>query len=174
MGNAKKKSGAAATVLTIIVAIVLVVLQQKQHITNNAQSPPSGGSGASAPAGAPTAGSATGARAVIQAYEAEQSDVLVEFDAVVTKLLSDDKEGDAHQRFIVRLPAEAGFDRTLLISHNIDLAPRVPVREGDSVRIRGEYEWSQQGGVIHWTHHNPNRNPRHPGGWIEHNGNRYE
>jgi hypothetical protein len=60
----------------------------------------------------------------------------------------------------------------VLVAHDTKLAPRVPLQEGDFVRIRGEYIWNQKGGVIHWTHHSPNG--RHEPGWIEFNGNRYE
>lgn len=170
MPSRKKSSGVAATVLTVLVATVLVVLQQIQSHPKQGQNPPGG------PAPATTTSQTDrsvdqGVRAVLDAYAHERSDVHVEIEAVVTKLLPDDDEDDAHQRFIVRLE---GFDHTILISHNIDLAPRVPVGAGDRVRIKGEYEWTEQGGVIHWTHHNPNRNPRHPGGWIEHEGTRYE
>jgi hypothetical protein len=87
----------------------------------------------------------------------------------VIRVLADDNEGSRHQRFIVRL----GSGRTILIAHNIDLAPRVPSLEtGDAIRFYGEYEWNQKGGVVHWTHHDPQN--RHTGGWIEHNGKRYE
>ena len=87
----------------------------------------------------------------------------------VTRVLSDDNDGSRHQRFIV----EVSPGRTVLIAHNIDLAPRVQsIRAGDTVSFHGEYEWNDRGGVIHWTHHDPRGS--HPGGWIEHNGRRYE
>jgi len=69
-------------------------------------------------------------------------------------------EGDRHQRFILRLSS----GQTLLIVHNLDLAPRAPVERGSRATVRGEYEWNEQGGVIHWTHHDPDG--RRPGGWI--------
>ncbi|MGK7909984.1 MAG: DUF3465 domain-containing protein [Synechococcus sp.] len=48
------------------------------------------------------------------------------------------------------------FGLTVLIAHNIDLAPRVTsVHIGDEVRFLGEYEWNPQGGEIHWTHQDP-------------------
>ncbi len=88
---------------------------------------------------------------------------------VVVRVLPDDNDGSRHQRFIVRLAS----GRTLLIAHNIDLAPRVPsLGQGDSVGFYGEYEWNDRGGVIHWTHHDPQG--RHPAGWIEHRGRRYQ
>lgn len=87
----------------------------------------------------------------------------------VIRVLSDDNDGSRHQRFIVRLSS----GRTLLIAHNIDLAPRVPsIRVGDTVSFNGEYEWNDKGGVIHWTHRDPQN--RHQAGWVEHKGKRYQ
>jgi Protein of unknown function (DUF3465) len=106
--------------------------------------------------------------AVEQAFQAQASDVQVEGEGVVAKLLKDDYDGSRHQRFILALPS----GRTLLVAHNIDLAPRLDaLREGDSVKFSGEYEWNNKGGVLHWTHHDPAG--RHPGGWLEHQGRRY-
>ena len=93
----------------------------------------------------------------------------VEGDGQVIRILSDDNEGSRHQRFIVRL--ENG--QTLLMTHNIDIAPRVSsLKVGDSIAFFGEYEWNDKGGVIHWTHKDPQR--RHVAGWIRHNGRLYQ
>jgi hypothetical protein len=93
----------------------------------------------------------------------------VQGSGTVTRILSDDTDGSRHQRFILRIAS----GRTLLIAHNIDLAPRIgSLRTGDTVAFYGEYEWNDKGGVIHWTHHDPQGH--HVGGWLEHNGRRYE
>lgn len=103
-----------------------------------------------------------------QLFSSERSGVMVESAGVVSKVLRDDLEGSRHQRLIVRLPS----GHTVLISHNIDVAPRVEdLSQGDSIAFRGQYEWNDKGGVIHWTHHDPDG--RRPGGWIEHDGRRY-
>lgn len=104
-----------------------------------------------------------------KAFKTRRSDVLVEGGGVVTRILSDDLAGGRHQRFIVRLASE----QTVLVSHNIDLAPRIEgLREGDRVRFKGEFVWNQQGGIIHWTHHDPTG--RHVAGWVAHNGRTYQ
>jgi hypothetical protein len=105
---------------------------------------------------------------ITRAFKAEKSDVMVECTATVKKVLPDDNETPRHQRLIVILRN----DHTVLIAHNIDLAERVPIKVGEKLRFRGEYEWNQEGGVIHWTHHDPG--DRREGGWIEHDGVRYE
>ena len=69
----------------------------------------------------------------------------------VRRLLSDDDDGSRHQRFILQLRN----GRTLLIAHNIDLAQRIPLGIGDRVYFRGMYEWNDLGGLVHWTHHDP-------------------
>ncbi|MGB3670806.1 MAG: DUF3465 domain-containing protein [Phormidesmis sp.] len=111
-----------------------------------------------------------GSQQVINAYRAQQSDVIVEnVGGVVEVILSDDLEGSRHQRFIIRI---AG-GQTVLIVHNIDLAPRIDsLREGDRVSVKGKYEWNDRGGLIHWTHHDPRS--VHEGGWIDHNSLRYQ
>ena len=87
----------------------------------------------------------------------------------VSRILSDDKDGSRHQRFILDLPS----GQTVLIAHNIDLAQRVSgLSEGDDVFFHGEYEWNTQGGIVHWTHRDPNGG--HVGGWLKHNGQRYD
>jgi hypothetical protein len=93
----------------------------------------------------------------------------IQGQGTVTKLLPDDNMGIRHQRFIVRLPS----GQTVLIAHNIDIAPRINfLRVGDTVIFSGEYESNPQGGVIHWTHHDPGG--RHASGWLKHNGQTYQ
>jgi hypothetical protein len=102
-------------------------------------------------------------------YAERASKVQVEGRGIVRRLLSDDNDGSRHQRFVVALDS----GQTLLIAHNIDVAPRVAeLNLDDAVSFSGEYEWNAQGGVIHWTHHDPNK--RHPPGWIKHNGKVYQ
>ena len=103
-----------------------------------------------------------------EAFANGQSDLIVEAAGRIIKVLPDDHEGDRHQRFILK----TATGQTVLVAHNIDLAPRVPVREGDFVRFKGEYDWSEQGGVIHWTHHDPKG--WRDDGWIEHDGKLYQ
>ncbi|HSW95699.1 MAG TPA: DUF3465 domain-containing protein, partial [Patescibacteria group bacterium] len=74
-----------------------------------------------------------------------------------------------HQRFIIRL---AGATQTVLIDNNVDVGQRVPVAPSDDVTVHGEYIWNDQGGLIHYTHHDPA--PDHEGGWIDRNGVRYQ
>ncbi|KAA9131063.1 DUF3465 domain-containing protein [Marinihelvus fidelis] len=110
-----------------------------------------------------------GNRAIQAAYENRQGDLQVQGEGVVDRVLPDDTHGSRHQRFIVRLPGGL----TVLVAHNIDLAPRVAgLAEGDRVSFFGEYEWNERGGVVHWTHHDPGR--RHVDGWIRHNGKTYQ
>lgn len=102
-------------------------------------------------------------------FLAKLSDVQVEDNGKVIKILADDNHGSRHQRFIVQVAS----GQTLLFAHNIDLAPRIEdIAIGDFVSFRGEYEYNQKGGIVHWTHHDPDGS--HDGGWIKHNGNTYQ
>ncbi len=106
--------------------------------------------------------------AIAEAYRTRRSDVQVRGEGIVTKLLRDDLDGSRHQRFLLRLDN----NQTLLVAHNIDLAPRIDnLRKGDKVGFYGEYEWNNQGGVLHWTHRDPGG--RHVDGWLKHQGRTY-
>jgi len=102
---------------------------------------------------------------------AHRSDEEVEVTGRVIRLLDDDVEGDRHQRFLLQVGETA---LVVLVAHNIDVGARVPVAVDDELRVRGEYVWNDQGGLLHWTHRNPARDPRHEGGWIQLGGRRYE
>ncbi len=87
----------------------------------------------------------------------------------VSRLLSDDNKGSRHQRFIIELSS----GKTVLIAHNIDLAPRIhTLKKGGFIKFCGEFENNTKGGVVHWTHHDPQK--RHKGGWLEYNGQKYQ
>ncbi len=102
-----------------------------------------------------------------QAFREERSGLFLEAEGEVVKVLRDDLKGRRHQRFIIR--TQEG--QTVLISHNISLSPRVPVRVGDRVGVRGKYEWNKKGGLIHWTHRDPGGQGL--GGWLLHQGRLY-
>ncbi len=103
------------------------------------------------------------------AYKNNRSDVQVNGTGTVIKLLRDDNEGSRHQKFILRLSS----GQTLLIAHNIDLSARInSLSNGDQVEFYGEYEWNSKGGVVHWTHNDPNGH--HVDGWLKHNGRTYQ
>ena len=138
----------------ILVLIVLAYyVYDTQHTTSSVQPP----------------ASVYGSKSIERAFEDKQSDIQVGAEGKVIRVLDDDIEGSRHQRFIVSLFS----GHTVLIAHNIDLAPRVEnLRVGDKISFYGEYEWNPQGGVVHWTHHDPAQ--RHEDGWIERNGVRYQ
>lgn len=56
-----------------------------------------------------------------RAFASRASDVQVEGEGTVIRVLADDLDGSRHQRFIVQLAS----GQTLLISHNVDIAPRI-------------------------------------------------
>ena len=113
--------------------------------------------------------SATDNSVLTSAFENRKSDVQVLGTGVVIRNLADDTTGSRHQKFILKLSS----GQTLLISHNIDLAPRInSLRKDDTVIFHGEYEWNSKGGVVHWTHHDPRGS--HIGGWLKHNGSTYQ
>ena len=109
------------------------------------------------------------AGAIVEAYGAHRNVPQVQGSGIVVKVLKDDTNGLRHQKFLLKVTD----DITILIAHNIDLAPRVEdIHEGDIVGFKGEYIYTPKGGTVHWTHKDPRGN--HAAGWLEHNGKKYE
>ena len=142
--------------MTLVVAAVVWLFQSPDAETATAH--------AAEPTHSVAPGLVPGVDRLRQAFRARESDVWVEVGGDVERILPDDDEGSRHQKFILRVSRE----QTVLVAHNIDLARRVPLRRGDRVELRGEYEWNDRGGVLHWTHHDPRGN--RDGGWIRHDG----
>ena len=109
---------------------------------------------------------------LVKLAKEKRSGQMVEFKARIVKILTDDNDGARHQRFILAIDHTPSPTDSILIAHNIDLAPRVPIETGDTVTVYGQYEWNERGGVVHWTHHDPGG--RHADGWIEHDDQRYD
>lgn len=106
---------------------------------------------------------------IMQAYQEQISNIQVQSKGEVKAILADDNDGSRHQKMILKL--ENGL--TVLVAHNIDLAPRVEgLRKGEIVEFYGEYEYSPKGGVIHWTHHDPQG--KHVDGWLKYQGKSYQ
>ena len=102
-------------------------------------------------------------------FSVQRSGAQVTGAGQVSRILGDDSIGDRHQRFILRLPS----GQTVLIAHNIDIAPRIEgLNVGDTVSFHGEFEWNDKGGVVHWTHHDPQGS--HESGWLKHAGRTYQ
>ncbi|GAB4122983.1 MAG: hypothetical protein Tsb0027_20560 [Wenzhouxiangellaceae bacterium] len=111
----------------------------------------------------------SGNAAILRAFAEQRSNVQVRGEGTVQRVLPPDNDGNPHQRFIVQI--EPGH--TVLVAHNLTLAPAIDrLARGDRVAFYGEYEWNPRGGVIHWTHDDPQG--RHADGWVEHAGRRYQ
>lgn len=109
------------------------------------------------------------AGAITEAFATHHNLPQVSGYGTVEKVLKDDINGLKHQKFLLKVSPSI----TVLIAHNIDLAPRVePLHEGDIVEFKGEYIYTAKGGTVHWTHKDPKG--YHQGGWLKHSGNTYE
>ena len=102
---------------------------------------------------------------LLTAFQNKESNLQVNGKGTVTILLENDTSGTRHQKFIIKLAS----GQTLLVSHNIDLAPMInSLKIGDNIEFYGEYLWNDEGGLIHWTHTDPSG--EHIDGWLFHNG----
>jgi hypothetical protein len=87
-------------------------------------------------------------------------------DAIVTRMLGErGSRSGVHEGFIIRTG-----ERSFKVEDNVDITGPIPLRRGDTVSLLGQLECDDY--VIHWTHHDPRG--RHPAGYIEVNGQRYQ
>jgi hypothetical protein len=108
--------------------------------------------------------------AIVSDFQNHRSNVEVTADGTVVRVLPDRSSATGvHEQFIVKL---SSGDITIEVEHNISIAARVPVGLGDHVIVHGEYVWNAQGGLIHFTHHDPRGT--HEGGYIQDNGKTYD
>src|SRR6266849_3163430 len=108
--------------------------------------------------------------AVVADFHNHQSNVDVTADGTVVRLLADRTSSTGiHEQFILKL---SSGDITVEVEHNISIAPRVPVAIGDHLIVHGEYVWNAQGGLIHFTHHDPRG--KYERGFIQDNGVTYD
>jgi hypothetical protein len=107
---------------------------------------------------------------VCNAYAQHLSRVEVDAEGAVTRVLGTRPGRQSpHTGFLVKIePCGA----TVRVEANTNFTGVVPVRAGDDVVMRGEYEYYAQGGVIHWTHRDPRG--RHPGGYVKVGGTTYQ
>lgn len=96
----------------------------------------------------------------LDAFSSKLSGIFITAEGEVARILPDDLKPPRHQRFI--LSTDEGL--SLLVAHNIDMAPRAEIELGARLRIRGQYKWNKQGGIIHKTY--PAPRGKGEGGWI--------
>lgn len=105
---------------------------------------------------------------VEQAYRNQQSGVMVEVTGRVVRILIDDTDDLQVQKFVIRLQN----GRSVLVFYNFHSGDPVPVSINHEVIVRGEYSWTESGGLIQWTRRDYSTERRH--GWIEHLGRKYD
>ena len=75
-----------------------------------------------------------GTAKIAQAFQSRKSNIQVQSQGRVVAVLKDDNDGSRHQKIIVELPNTM----TVLVAHNIDLAPRIErLQKGDTVGLKG-------------------------------------
>jgi hypothetical protein len=86
--------------------------------------------------------------------------------ATVTRVLGTrfSRSGD-HEGFLIAVNG-----RVFKVEDNTDITGPIPLHQGDVVSLLGQFECDDN--VIHWTHRDPRG--RHPSGYIEVNGQRYQ
>lgn len=109
-----------------------------------------------------------GVHVVEKAFYAKQSGLMVEVDGEVVRAMRPVEGNRGHQEFQMRMPN----GQLILVVHEHGSGDPVPIGGGDTVTVRGQYQWTESGGLIRGTHRDSSMERRH--GWIELKGERYQ
>lgn len=101
-----------------------------------------------------------GATLISKAIRSKQSGFVVETTGLIEDVAPFDADAP-EQRFSIRLDENV----TVLVAHEIE-DQAVPLAVGDRVRVRGRYQWTEEGGIIVGTSNSSDGIE----GWILHNG----
>ena len=174
----KTNMGIGAVIVVLIAAYLGIDLQEQQNPSNQSLGNSKSHAEVSVASGHPKVHVGTKSSnlqiknddgKIQQAFQEQKSNIQVQSRGLVKAILRDDHEGSRHQKFILEL----SNGQTVLVAHNIDLAPRVDyLQKGDYIEFYGEYEYSAKGGVIHWTHRDPQHH--HADGWLKYKGRTYQ
>jgi len=106
---------------------------------------------------------------LIESFEQGRTGIWVSAHGPVLETLGDEQVGGKmRQRFSLRLNDSI----IIQVRHSIEDSERVAVEPGDEVSVQGYYQWDARGGFISETYHDPAQPGG--GGWIEHDGTRYD
>ena len=109
-----------------------------------------------------------GVLTVEKAFHNRISDLMVQVDGRVVRILETHDQSERYQEFVIRL----SNGQSVLVSHDKSRADHVPLSIGDTVLVRGDYLWTENGGTIRYTYRDNSTRRRH--GWIDHQGIRYQ
>lgn len=123
--------------------------------------------GCGASAAGPASTHISGCSQVAADFKQHRSGIWAGFSGRVTRLLADAHGRYTHQRFITACAS----GQTIEVVNDISIGTRVPVVVGGQVTVRGQYIWNDLGGLVHFTHHDPEGGP---GGWIRYGGRTYQ
>ena len=101
---------------------------------------------------------------ICAAYASQGSGGEVVANGIVRRVLGTRRgPSGEHEGFLLQLDGDC--DLLLRVETNTDLTGPVPLRDGERLTVKGEYEFDPMGGVVHWTHHDPRG--RHAGGYVK-------
>jgi hypothetical protein len=103
------------------------------------------------------------------AAQASRQEVLAR-GKIVALLGTQEGPSGNHEGFLLKLDGDC--DLLLRVETNVDLTGPVPLERGETVEVKGEYEFEPLGGVVHWTHHDPAG--RHIDGYVLAAGKLYQ
>jgi hypothetical protein len=108
--------------------------------------------------------------AVCAAFQQQLSGVEVIADGTVAqKLGTAQGPSGEHEGFSLRL--RSGCALTLRVETNTAFTGPIPLRVGERVTVKGEFDYDTDGGVIHWTHRA--MGSHHQSGYVEAGGRFY-
>lgn len=93
---------------------------------------------------------------------------MVEVTGKIVRVIEQEKTNPRYQEFQMRLPN----GQLLLVLHKNGIKEWIPLQPRRDVTVRGNYQWTELGGIVRDTQKDNSMERRH--GWVEYDGKRYD
>jgi hypothetical protein len=103
-----------------------------------------------------------------RAWQQRLSGVQLSLEGKISRVFSSMETEAGQQKFSLQLAQ----GQVVTVIHDVRLGSAIEdLAEGEIIEVFGEYQWAPDGGVIHWTHRDPEGNRQ--AGWVRYKDRLY-
>jgi hypothetical protein len=103
-----------------------------------------------------------------RAWQQRLSGVQLSMEGKISRVFSAGETDAGQQKFVLQLAQ----GQSVTVIHDATLGAAIEgLAVGETIEVSGEYHWTADGGIMRWTHRNPEDNRQ--AGWVNYKGRLY-